>query len=379
MKKLHIYSVFLLLLVLALTSCEKNEPVETVGEIVFSFNGTFDDTPVLIEAGRNGYFLQTGYNQTANGLYSFIGTFNQLSCESECLGDLSISIYDDEATTAGASSNIERSLFLNTYPIYIGEAETVEQYTASFTAAPNGVGPYTYLWDFGDNSSSTEANPVHTYPIDPSITSYPVCVTINYGNGCSSELCSEVYLPNSNCNVNFTYSNDGSNFLRYFAQPEGRPPFRYNWNFSSGAEAQTEDVDYEYHNAIAVDVVELEVTDGNGCVSIVRKNIPVDGNAVDCATNFSYSTSTAVILPEDPIALESSSRISWTTPSGALWTAAAEQPTLSGVEIVELEEYLLNEQGEKTKRMGFRLRAMMQKGSRTALLEGKGFFAVAYP
>ena len=33
-----------------------------------------------------------------------------------------------------------------------------------------GVGSYTYIWNFGDGSSSTEATPSHTYAADGNYT-----------------------------------------------------------------------------------------------------------------------------------------------------------------------------------------------------------------
>ena len=36
--------------------------------------------------------------------------------------------------------------------------------TTTFNPVSNGVGPYTYLWDFGDGTTSISASPTHTFP-----------------------------------------------------------------------------------------------------------------------------------------------------------------------------------------------------------------------
>jgi len=36
-------------------------------------------------------------------------------------------------------------------------------FTSEVESDEEGGGPYNYKWDFGDGSSSTEANPIHTY------------------------------------------------------------------------------------------------------------------------------------------------------------------------------------------------------------------------
>lgn len=49
-----------------------------------------------------------------------------------------------------------------------------------------GQAPFTYLWDFGDNSTSTQAYPTHNYA---QAGSYLICLTITDANGCTSTYC----------------------------------------------------------------------------------------------------------------------------------------------------------------------------------------------
>lgn len=49
-----------------------------------------------------------------------------------------------------------------------------------------GAGSLTYVWDFGDGTSSTQAYPMHTY-ITPG--NYVICLTIADANGCTSSTC----------------------------------------------------------------------------------------------------------------------------------------------------------------------------------------------
>jgi large repetitive protein len=58
----------------------------------------------------------------------------------------------------------------------------------SFRAAPlGGTGSFTYRWDFGDGTSSTEASPVHTYSAPGS---YREVLTVSSGG--SSGVCSRI-------------------------------------------------------------------------------------------------------------------------------------------------------------------------------------------
>ncbi|HNY02856.1 MAG TPA: PKD domain-containing protein [Bacteroidales bacterium] len=66
--------------------------------------------------------------------------------------------------------------------------------TVAFTDQSTG-NPNSWLWSFGDGTSSTEQNPVHTY--QGAAVSYNVCLTITSANSCTSTFCETVVLPDS--------------------------------------------------------------------------------------------------------------------------------------------------------------------------------------
>lgn len=49
-----------------------------------------------------------------------------------------------------------------------------------------GTAPFTYLWSFGDNNSSTQAFPTHNYA---NAGQYTVCLSVTDANGCTSMFC----------------------------------------------------------------------------------------------------------------------------------------------------------------------------------------------
>lgn len=66
-----------------------------------------------------------------------------------------------------------------------------------------------WLWDFGDNHTSTEQNPVHVYTLSGN---YPVTLTVTNKNGCTSTISNEPYIvvnPNLFAPNTFTPNEDG--------------------------------------------------------------------------------------------------------------------------------------------------------------------------
>lgn len=50
----------------------------------------------------------------------------------------------------------------------------------------SGVAPLTYVWNFGDGNTSTQAYPIHSYNTPGN---YVICLTITDANGCTSSTC----------------------------------------------------------------------------------------------------------------------------------------------------------------------------------------------
>ncbi|MGB5943181.1 MAG: PKD domain-containing protein [Leeuwenhoekiella sp.] len=57
-----------------------------------------------------------------------------------------------------------------------------------FTANVSGSGPFTYLWEFGDGGTSTEANPAYAFTaLGCNQSTFEIVLTITDDNGCSSK------------------------------------------------------------------------------------------------------------------------------------------------------------------------------------------------
>lgn len=88
----------------------------------------------------------------------------------------------------------------------------------------------TWLWDFGDYTTSTLQTPAHTYSA-PGL--YYVCLTITDSNTCSDTFCDSIWV--STCQTDFGYvSTLQPNTIKFFDMPANNPNFPTNWLWDFG-------------------------------------------------------------------------------------------------------------------------------------------------
>ncbi len=113
-------------------------------------------------------------------------------------------------------------------------ATTTANYTSSTTNltttfTDGSTGPVTsYLWDFGDGTTSTLQNPVHTYATQGS---YTVCLTTT--NSCSSDnSCQTINIVCPTPSANWSNANAGLSSI--FTDMTTGNPISWLWNFGDG-------------------------------------------------------------------------------------------------------------------------------------------------
>jgi PKD repeat protein len=123
----------------------------------------------------------------------------------------------------------------------------------------------TYIWDFGDGTTSTLANPYHVFTnngwfhVQLSVSSSTDSTCIDN----HSEYIQATYI----CDANFTIARDSSNpfnYLVYLANYHGSPSTTYFWDFGDGT---TSTVPYPTHTfpSASAYYVCLSVSDAGGC------------------------------------------------------------------------------------------------------------------
>ncbi len=109
--------------------------------------------------------------------------------------------------------------------------------------------PTQWTWDFGDGTSSTEQNPVHTFPEDGY---YMVCLTIMDDSGtCQDTYCEDVYAGNPaggwGCENFFIYyyvTNTILDFEGFLLN--GEQALSYDWDFGDGTTGSGQYITHEF-------------------------------------------------------------------------------------------------------------------------------------
>lgn len=154
------------------------------------------------------------------------------------------------------------------------------------TAAPGDV--VEYLWNFGDGSTSGDANPEHAYDVEGT---YEVCLTIWTSEGCTDEICYPVVIGGAigECEADFNFITDGLavGFTDASILDAGEV-IEYNWSFGDGSTSSDASPEHVYAEAGTYNVCLIIVT-SEGCIADFCQTVTVEGpGGGDCFANFDY-------------------------------------------------------------------------------------------
>lgn len=158
-----------------------------------------------------------------------------------------------------------------------------------------------WLWNFGDpasgsNNISMVQNSSHVYTAPGT---YTVCLTIiTDSNLCTSTVCHEIHVGNTDCQAHYTYSVDTSNVLRLHFEDASTPQNTINsrlWNFGD-PESGTADTSSHFdpwHTFTSPGIYDvcLTIWTSTGCSSTYCDSIAVGTTPTGCENWITYTSS----------------------------------------------------------------------------------------
>lgn len=163
----------------------------------------------------------------------------------------------------GCSSTFCDSILVNN--CYTGYSYSFDPFGngCTFTSQVTGS-PDTYLWDFGDGSTSTAVNPYHVFPTN-GVYNVQLSTSATTNSACSATHIESVY-AHGLCDAHFYIMQDTTNVTNYliYNSTPGSSAANYFWDFGDGT---TSTLQYPTHT-YAVNMpyyICLTVTDASGC------------------------------------------------------------------------------------------------------------------
>lgn len=144
------------------------------GAGVLSYSWDYGDGSSSTTAGNNSH------------TYALNGTYYVCLTISDTVSSCSSTYCNYVVVGNPAGNNCSASFYL------VQDSTNMYNYTA-YSYASNG-GQYTYFWDFGDGSTSTQQYPTHVYA---GTGPYVLCLTVTDNVGCTATQCDSLYAGRS--------------------------------------------------------------------------------------------------------------------------------------------------------------------------------------
>jgi PKD repeat protein len=190
----------------------------------------------------------------------------------------------------------------------------------------NSTGSYTYLWTFGDGTSSTAKNPKHKYK---AFGQHLVCLIVSdKANNCSDTLCKYVSVTAPACKASYTYTIDTlkKRIYVYGSSTNTQATVTYTWDFGDNSQpVHTKNAIHDY-TAIGSYIVCFTIEDSaRGCFDQTCTQVNLSG---PCDASF-YSGSNGLDGHFGSNTFSTSRKYHWTFGDGSSTSGAYDSSTAS--------------------------------------------------
>jgi len=190
------------------------------------------------------------------------------------------------------------SVHVSSIPNIICNAHFTFQQSGSavhFFANNSGISPSStmhFLWDFGDGSTSSLIDPMHSYT---SPGTYTVCLTVTDSvNNCTDQYCQNVIIgTNTTCQASFQYTYGSAFNVAFFGNFTPLSTYlQWHWSFGDSTFANDQNPIHNYAYPGTYQVC-LTVVSPNCPAATYCQTITIQGNTATCQAYFTYQISNA--------------------------------------------------------------------------------------
>ena len=155
--------------------------------------------------------------------------------------------------------------------------------------------PSNWLWDFGDGTSSSEQNPIHSYN---AFGTYQVCLSIWDSSGiCQDTYCEDVIVGNGggDCMNWFTYETNDNVTFDFYGESFPYPASDYFWDFGDGETGNGQNITHTYDTAlynivwVTLTTASYDPNTADTCIATSTQVVWVGNQGGNCQANFEYT------------------------------------------------------------------------------------------
>ena len=365
-------------------SCKKKEinPDVQESQVIFYFKGMVDDAPLILEAGKNDYYMYSDiiYDYTFSS-YIFSGKFSSKNSSNNSQS-LEINIIDADSSSPTSYSSHISSFIPGDYNYYYLDSfnNIINSYLLRVFPV-SSASPIVASYQYSINNNFVSNAPNFTYTLTTGNYSLTQ-VFNNIFDSCSSVLTNTFYLsPTDSFYAYFRYT-----AYTYSALPtvtftlfSNMPTsYTYTFDFGDGSNTVTTNTylvhSYQPYQNYSPTFISKS---NNGKEWVFKNNL--NFNNINCSGNYYYKISpltTSKIPPYSKII------INYTDENRILYKSNLYyQPATSYFKIESISEYKLNEKNQKTKMIVANLKVRVFSTANPndfKDISGKAVFAVAY-
>ena len=320
-----------------------NYNVTLIGQRSSGQSDTIIYSDYIHASGINTDFSFTETSDCINTSLSFTGLSTNASAWNWNFGDGNTSILQNPVETVsntvnnhtitlttsnalGCSGSMHKNILItaNSAAIWANSYTACANQSLNFNCASSNF--IAYLWDFGDGTTSTLQNPVHSYLAGGS---FQVTVKLTENNGCShtSTMQNLVTIDNPIANFTSTLANGCGSKAVVFANSSAgiSLPFSNHckWNFGDGSAEQWAENPTHVYATFGTYLVTLTVNHDNACYNSITKIIKVQ----PIAANFGFTQNTNCFpITASFVDSSNSSAVSWLWDFGDGTTSTLQTP-----------------------------------------------------
>lgn len=367
-----IYLLLTISLTFFLTACQKKTvlPDDEISEPVFYLDAKVNGNAVIIKAGETGYYMHSSVAQDSNDIYVFKGDLNG-TCASSCGYSLSVIINDCKVSPQGALILVDSALKAGAYNL-LNRTSYPNSQVVSFIPKELYSASNSYSWQIINAAGEVMTSKSYSFTATLKLaTQYTVNYQFEDASGVCSGAHSNVYRPGSAFRTWMTMNKSGD-LVSFIAATNESGNYSYAWDFGDGNTGSGKEIAHSY-KVPAKYRVKLTVSDQNNNVSVCYYEVnTIPGS---CESNF-----TAKFMPLDYSNVLRTIAFVLRDPNGAVYSSQ-DAALLNGsfVEVLSVEDYQKNLQGQATKKIKLRFTCRLKGDKDDVIIENaNAVIAVAY-